>query len=530
MTQRKKINKIIILGGGTAGWLAAGYLSSQLPGIKIQVIESDQINIIGVGETTVPQFRTHLEKMGMDETQWMKASGSTYKYGARFTNWRNGNDERYHGFGDFLTEKVISRSTGEWFKKTPFFERDSSLDSDYWFKLLKSNKIQQDQIHWFNAEAYHLISNNLAHRDFNGHQFMSRCPGYAYNINAFQVGRAVRDLVATPNGVEHVLAHIDRVEHADDDSVECLVDRNGHRYHADLFLDCTGFKRLLIGKYSKWISYEERLGCKNVIGGRVAYEDDQEQWCTPDLHTTALSSGWSWKVALRDDMGSGYVFDKRFIDPDQAEQEIIEHWRKKGKELDVKVRLEFNNGILDKSAFRNVIAVGLASNFLEPLEATSISFTTLANELICDIINRHDGHWGYRDADVLSRLMRREIEYTVDFIWMHYALTERTDTEFWRHYGKDKEQAKQICYDWYNDDVDIYRREKDFDHTRYNKFDWAQMITTQHVWDDCPIRPINNNLLDRAKMLYQFRDQMAQSIKPLVPSHWQLIKHINQIG
>jgi hypothetical protein len=196
--------------------------------------------------------------------------------------------------------------------------------------------------------------------------------------------------------------------------------------------------------------------------------------------------------------------------------------------VDHKVTLKFDNGILDRSAHRNVIACGLSSNFLEPLEATSISFTTLINELLVTVLKKHNYHWSDKEAEVISRLMHREVKITGDFLWAHYALTERTDTEFWREQSTKREEATEMCHNWFGRHFsDIYRREKDFDHTRYNKYDWAQIITTMRAFKSCPTRKINESLLPRAKLFYEYRDKMAKNIVDVVPTHWELIKHIN---
>jgi hypothetical protein len=280
---------------------------------------------------------------------------------------------------------------------------------------------------------------------------------------------------------------------------------------------------------SKWTSFEKRLPCKNAVGGRVNYENDQEKFCVPNLHAIALKHGWAWRVPLRDDIGSGYVFDSRFTSEEEAIDELKQYWRSQGKEWDHKVSLKFDNGILDRSAHQNIIACGLSSNFIEPLEATSISFTTLVNELVTGVLNKHDNHWDASKAEVISRLMHREVKYTGDFLWAHYALTQRQDTEFWRMQAENYEEAKEMCHGWFRWHMsDIYRREKDFDHTRYNKYDWAQMITTMRIYKDCPTRPIDPKLLPRARLLYQFQDQMAQALLGAVPTHWQLIQHINR--
>ena len=524
-----QVKKIIVVGGGTAGWLSAGYLSSQLPGIEITVIESDTVPIIGVGETTVPQFRNHLERMGLDETTWMRESGSTFKYGVTFDNWRTGNDTRWHGFGDFVTEKGISRSPDEYGKQTSTAKDDRVLIADYWMEMLNNGMVTEDEYYKYASDTYWLVKNNRAHRNLAGHQYSSRVPGYAYNINAFKVGQTVKDHVALPNGVKHLRRHIAEVKFNDNEEIVGLVDSNGETHVADLYVDCTGFKRLLIGPTAKWISFDKRLPCKHAIGGRVYYENDQEKFCVPNLHATALSAGWSWRVPLRDDIGSGYVYDTRYISHEDAEKELKEYWRRQGKEFDLKVRLNFENGILDRSAHRNVIACGLSCNFLEPLEATSISFTTLINELVVAVLKKHDYNWNNGEAEVISRLMHREIKYTGDFLWAHYALTERTDTEFWRDQAKNRQEAIEMCHGWFgHHHSDIYRREKDFGHTRYNKYDWAQMITTMRIFKDCPTRQIDPALLKRAKMFYDHRDQMAQNVLDLVPTHWQLIQDINK--
>jgi tryptophan halogenase len=523
-----QVKKIIVVGGGTAGWLSAGYLSSQLKNVEIEVICSKEVPIIGVGETTVPQFRNHLEKMGLSEDVWMRESGSTFKYGVTFDNWRTGNDTRWHGFGDFVTEKGISHSLYEYGKRVSCEKDDSVLIADYWMAMLKNGTIGEDEYYKYASDTYHLVKHHKAHRTLAGHQYMSRVPGYAYNINAFKVGQTIRERVALPNGVRLIERHIVEVRRNEREEVTGLVDNTGTVHTADLYIDCTGFKRLLIGPVAKWISFEDRLPCKNAVGGRVKYNGDEEQFCVPNLHATALKHGWSWRVPLRDDMGSGYVYDTRFTTTEQAAEELHAYWRAQGKEWDHKVTLSFENGILDRSAHRNVIACGLSSNFLEPLEATSISFTTLVNELVATILNRHDNHWSEKDAEVLTRLMHREIKITGDFLWCHYALTERTDTEFWREVSKQRAEATEVCHNWFGRHFsDIYRREKDFDHTRYNKYDWAQMITTMRIWHDCPTRQINPDLIPRAKMFYDYHDQMSQDVLRLVPTHWQLIQHIN---
>jgi hypothetical protein len=228
-------------------------------------------------------------------------------------------------------------------------------------------------------------------------------------------------------------------------------------------------------------------------------------------------------------MGSGYVYDTRYTTTEQAVEELSAYWQNLGMIWDHKVTLTFDNGILDRSAHRNVIACGLSSNFLEPLEATSISFTTLINELVVAVLKKHDGHWNDGEDRVLSRLMSREVKITGDFLWAHYALTERSDTEFWREQATKREEAVDMVHGWFGRHFsDIYRREKDFDHTRYNKYDWAQTITTMRAFKDCPTRLINEALLPRAKLFYKHRDEMARGVLDLVPTHWELIKHINR--
>jgi len=523
-----QVKKIIIVGGGTAGWLSAGFLSSQLPGIEITVIHSKEIPIIGVGETTVPQFRNYLEKMGLNEDLWMRESGSTFKYGVRFDNWRTGSDTRWHGFGDFITEKGLNRSMDEFGKRQSVVKDDTVLVADYWIEMLKRGLITENEYYQYASDTYHLVKNKKAHRDLDGHQYMSRVPGYAYNINAFKVGQTIRNHVAIPNGVTALERHIVEVRRNEKDEVTGLLDSEGHIHTADLYIDCTGFKRLLIGPVAKWISFEDRLPCKNAVGGRVYYEGDEEKFCVPNLHATALKHGWSWSVPLRDDMGSGYVYDTRFTTTEQAIEELQQYWQQQGKKWDHKVTLKFDNGILDRSAHRNVIACGLSSNFLEPLEATSISFTTLINELLVTVLKKHNYHWSDKEAEVISRLMHREVKITGDFLWAHYALTERTDTEFWREQSTKREEATEMCHNWFGRHFsNIYRREKDFDHTRYNKYDWAQTITTMRAFKNCPTRKINELLLSRAKLFYEYRDKMAKNIVEVVPTHWELIKHIN---
>jgi len=525
----QQVKKIIIVGGGTAGWLSAGYISSQCPGIEINVIVSKEVPIIGVGETTVPQFRRHLEKMGLPEDVWMKETGSTFKYGVTFDNWRTGNDTRWHGFGDFVTEKGVSRSLGEYGKRTSVIKDDEVIMQDYWMHMINNGMLSEEEHYKYACDTYWLVKNNKAHRDLAGHQYMSRVPGYAYNINAPLMGKVIKEKVALPNGVKLIERHIVSVNRDEFGAVTGVVDDTGEVHTADLYVDCTGFKRLLIGPVAKWISYEDRLPCKHAIGGRVKYDGDEEEFCTPHLHATAFKYGWSWRVPLRDDMGSGYVYDSRFTTHDQAVEELSDYWKSQGKEFDHKLSLTFDNGIMDRTVYKNVIACGLSSNFLEPLEATSISFTTLINELVVLALKKHNNHWDDTSADVINRLMHREINHTVDFVWCHFALTERNDTEFWREQASKRQKALDVCHGWFGWHVsDIYRREMDYGHTRYNIYNWGQMITTMRAFKDCPTRDINPKMLNRAKMFYDYHDSMSKDVLNLVPSHWELIKHINK--
>ena len=166
----KKIKRIIIVGGGTAGWLSAGFLSSQLKDIEITVIHSKEVPIIGVGETTVPQFRNHLEKMGLNEETWMRESGSTFKYGVTFDNWRTESDTRWHGFGDFVTEKGINRSPDEFGKRQSVAKDDTVLVADYWIEMLKRGWITEEDYYQYASDTYHLVQSHRAHRDLAGNQ------------------------------------------------------------------------------------------------------------------------------------------------------------------------------------------------------------------------------------------------------------------------------------------------------------------------------------------------------------------------
>ena len=523
-----KVKRIIVVGGGTAGWLSASFLSSQLPGIEVTIIASEKEPIVGVGESTVPQFRTFMEKMGVSEKTWMQASGGSFKYGIEFNNWRTGSDRRWHGFGDFVTEKGITRSPDEFGKRQSVAHDDCVLMADYWIELLKRGMITEENYYQYASDTYHLAKNRRAHRDLDGHQYMSRVPGYAYHMNAWKVGQALKNLVALKNGVKLLERHIVQVNHNEREEVVGVVDSNGETHVADLYFDCTGWKRLLIGPTTQWTSFKNRLPCNRAISARIHYNNDEEKFCYPFTRATALSSGWSWSISLRDDIGSGYVYDSRFISDDQAESEFRDHWAKQGKEIDIQNRFDLNNGIVNQSAHRNVVACGLASNFLEPLEATSISFTTLAIELVVSALKKHDNHWLDGEDRAISRLMSREVGHTGDFVWAHYALSQRSDTEFWREINRNRHVAIEMCHRWFClDNDDIYHREKDFGHTRYNKYDWAQMITSMRIWDGCPTRPITEALLPRAELYYKHRDQMAKGVLDLVPTHWQLIKHIN---
>ena len=395
------VRRVVVAGGGTAGWVAATALVRHLgPLLDITLIESDEIATVGVGESTVPTSRTFHDLMGINERAFMSATQATFKLGIEFRNWGEIGDRYIHSFGttgkrpnwmaDFHHFWLSARSRG--------FGGDLA---DYYFEL------QAGEANRCSTESQPPLN-------------------YAYHIDASRYARFLRGL-AEPAGVKRVEGKIQQVE-LDPESgfIAGLVLESGQRVEGDLFLDCTGFRALLIEQaletgfedWGQWISTNTAVA---VQSRSVA---------PPEPYTAAIAheAGWRWRIPLQHREGNGVVFNSDFMSADEAHAKLLADID--GEPLTEPWLLRFRTGTRRKAWNRNCVALGLAGGFIEPLESTSIHLMKVAvTRLIEDF-----PFDGCHDALIerFNRKSRTEFEGIRDFIILHYHQTERDDSGFWR--------------------------------------------------------------------------------------------------
>jgi len=397
----KRIKKVVIAGGGTAGWMAAAAISKILGKVlDITLVESDQIGTVGVGEATIPPLVTFHRLLDIKEQDFMAATQGTFKLGIAFENWRDLNENYIHSFGDTGHDHWTAGFQHFWLKDR---ERGSKTEyGDYCLELIAAKE------------------NKFAHLPKQG-------LNYAYHINATLYAKFLRKF-SEGYGIKRVEGKIVDVEtRGEDGFIKSLTLESGKIIEGDLFIDCTGFIGLLIEKtlktgYEDWSHW---LPCDSA----VAIQTESVIEAIPYTRSIAHESGWQWRIPLQNRTGNGLVYCSRYINDSDARQLLLKNIV--GSHLTEPRVIKFRPGQRLKHWNKNVVALGLASGFIEPLESTSIH---LIQRGIIHLMQMFP-HNGIRqpDIDEFNHKTRFEIENIRDFIILHYKVTNRQDSPFWRH-------------------------------------------------------------------------------------------------
>ena len=400
--------RVVVLGGGTAGWMTAAGLASILNGqVRVTLVESEDVGIVGVGEATLPHIRGFVEKLGISEAEFMRATHATYKLGIDFRDFGKIGESYIHPFGSF----------GEELNGVAFHH--------YWLEM---------QRHGLAGDLgdYSLaVTAALANRFTPPAQddSLSSTYGYAYQFDATLFGPFMREFGLTV-GVERREGLVVSVERdGESGDVTALILRDGARIEGDLFVDCSGFRSLLLGQElgAEWEDWTHWLPCDRAAAMPCTHAT---QDLRPYTTATAMPAGWRWQIPLQHRMGNGYVFASSFISEDEACEAIRS--AAEGEPLADPRVLRFRPGRRKRSWSHNVVAVGLASGFLEPLESTSIYLAQMAITYLVEQFPQ-DGRIDPRDRDEFNRLVDMEYDRIRDFLILHYNATTRDDSEFWNH-------------------------------------------------------------------------------------------------
>ena len=403
----KRPDRILILGGGTAGWMAACLFQHHwgASGTKVTLIESAEIGIIGVGEGSTPQLKAFFDTLGIAESEWMPRCNATYKTGIRFENWsdRPGFKSYFHPFPTSL---------------------DHHTSRDFFFNCY-ARRNGHDVVA---IPDRFTVSERLA-SDRRAPLAPPNFPfdiSYGYHFDAHLVGAFLRD-IATARGVTHLDARIADVDLTGDGQVAALIADDGRRFDADLFVDASGFRAVIIegALGENHLPFSANLFNDSAVVTPTSLPDEGPGVCT---RATALSAGWAWHIPLTNRAGNGYVYSSCYVDAEAAASELRAHL---GLDAEAEVRhLKMRVGRVERSWVANCLAIGLAQGFVEPLEATAIHVVlTTVERFIRTIDSEGDGQAA---RDDFNAAIARRYEGIRDYLVCHYRAARRSDSPYWR--------------------------------------------------------------------------------------------------
>jgi tryptophan halogenase len=424
----QSIQNIVIVGGGSAGWMTAAYLNKALEeGVQIVLVESANISTVGVGEATFSTIKLFFDFLGLSESEWMPKCNAAYKLGIKFVNW---NAERRHFYHPFQRYEVVDGfNSAEWWLKLKRHERPFDY-SCFTIPALCDNKksprfidgtVFDDKVRDEFEPQRAFGKNKLA-------DLKIQYP-YAYHFNASLLANFMRDY-AMPRGVKQVIDDVVDVKLSEDGSISHISTKEHGDIKGDLFIDCTGFRGLLINKAldEPFIPFGESLLCDSAIAVQIP-KDIAKDGINPYTTATALSAGWVWNIPLYGRDGTGYVYSSAFISKDEAEKEFKEHlgpaaadW----KPLHIRMRVGRNRN----SWVKNCAAIGLSSGFVEPLESTGIFFIQHAIEEI--VSHFPDMQFDEELIKSYNKSIADCIDGVREFLTLHYYASSRADTPFWK--------------------------------------------------------------------------------------------------
>lgn len=407
------VQSIVIVGGGTAGWLTAGIIAARhqgrmKTGFSVTLIESPKIKIIGVGEGTWPTLRSSLEKMGVSETELFRHSDAAFKQGAKFAGWTTGaaNDGYYH---PLMVPQGFTQ-----LNLVPHWLRDGHGQT-FCEAVCPQGRICDDGLapKTITTPEYQAVAN------------------YAYHLDAAKFAPFLQKHCTERLGVRHVLADVQSVNQTEQGDIKSVLTEQAGEIPGDLFVDCTGFASLLLGK-TLGVAFRDCsdiLYCDTAMAVQVPYD-------TPDApmasHTisTAQSAGWIWDIGLPTRRGIGHVYSSRHISDEAAHETLMRYIGPSHKDLSPR-KIPIRTGYRETFWKNNCVAVGLAAGFLEPLESSAIVLVELSAKLIAEQMPAN------REVmDIVAARFNDVTTYRwgriIDFLKLHYVLTKRTDSAFWR--------------------------------------------------------------------------------------------------
>ncbi|MEU8028934.1 tryptophan halogenase family protein [Streptomyces sp. NPDC049099] len=420
------LNKVVIVGGGTAGWMTASYLKAAF-GERIQVtlVESGKVGAVGVGEATFSDIRHFFEFLGLKEKDWMPACNATYKLAVRFENWREQGHYFYHPFeqmrsvnGFPLTDWWLQQGPTDRFDKDCFVMA-SVIDAGRSPRRLDGTLIDQP----FDEGADEMQGLTMSE-----HQGKTQFP-YAYHFEAALLAKYLTKY-SVERGVQHIVDDVQQVNLDDRGWISGVTTAEHGDITGDVFIDCTGFRGLLLNKALEepFVSYKDTLPNDSAVALQVPM-DMEQRGILPCTTATAQDAGWIWTIPLMGRIGTGYVYAKDYLSPDDAERRLREFVGPAAADAEAN-HIKMRIGRSRNSWVKNCVAIGLASGFVEPLESTGIFFIHHAIEQL--VKNFPGADWNPTQRDLYNKSVAHVMDGVREFLVLHYVAAKRADNQYWR--------------------------------------------------------------------------------------------------
>lgn len=481
--------------------MAAACFSNLFPDLEVTLVESKSIPVIGVGEATVPFLNLFLAKIGYpDPHAWMPACDATYKTGILFENWHENGDRYWHPF-DYLDYVDVQHHTGHcwycWHRggEAEYQTRRSFYESFFPSTLLNANGNRAPSFREF---AYHL----------DAHLF-----GDFLRAAAPRVRHVLDDVLDVALDEQGAVAGLRTIEHGD--------------LRADLYLDCTGFRRSLISRVApdqKFQSHASSLFCDRAVVVRTPYgpTDNKEEVVRPYVTASARAAGWIWSIPLYSRMSSGYVYSSNFVSDEEAEAELRGYLRRNADDGLDALKVRFETGKLPRTWVKNCIAIGLAGGFVEPLESTGLAITQMGVEMAASMLDAR-----YYDEVMVERYNAHLSKFYADivqFIIAHYCLTNREDTPFWRAVKHETFRPPDL-----EARLEVFRRYLPTSATKgtsevfmFRDISWFAVLLGMNFPFDP--QPVDEALLTAARLIRERKRESVRHMGSKLPNHYRFLK------
>ena len=415
---QQTVKHIVIVGGGSAGWITAGTLAAehktrQNDAIKITLIESPDVATIGVGEGTWPSMRNTLKLMGIAESEFMTFCGASYKQGSKFINWCNGQgqDVYYHPF------------------VTPPGYTELNLHA-CWQKMQPDSRFADTvSVQSTVCEA------GCAPKQFNTPEYAG-VTNYGYHLDAAKFAQLLQKHCTEKLAVNHLIDHVTKVVGDKDGDIIAIETKQSGLIQGDLFVDCTGVQSMLLGKHYEipFIDKQHILFNDTALAVQAPYSNEETPIQSATL-STAQAAGWIWDIGLPSRRGVGYVYSAQYCSDQEAQQTLVRYLQDSlsDEQIDTLVprKISFRPGHREKFWHKNCVAIGMSAGFLEPLEASALALVELSCAMLSEELPVNREH-----MEIVSKRFNDRFQYrwdrVIEFLKLHYVISERTDSEYWR--------------------------------------------------------------------------------------------------